>query len=136
MYKQKGKKEKGRKGGRLVLKLFLPSCRRRIGPHICLSGFGSGCCPGWIPSPASGQCTLRKFLEPVAESLHYVAGTILLLLLILISKLMFIDVLPQGLSQSEASAQGVPKESRQRATATDSAATDRNSDQSCPLWDK
>uniref|UniRef100_A0A670Z378 von Willebrand factor C and EGF domains n=1 Tax=Pseudonaja textilis TaxID=8673 RepID=A0A670Z378_PSETE len=33
-------------------------CRRRIGPHICLSGFGSGCCPGWIPSPGSGQCTL------------------------------------------------------------------------------
>ncbi|XP_058014266.1 von Willebrand factor C and EGF domain-containing protein [Ahaetulla prasina] len=32
--------------------------RRRIGPHICLSGFGSGCCPGWIPSPGSGQCTL------------------------------------------------------------------------------
>uniref|UniRef100_A0A8D2IVD0 von Willebrand factor C and EGF domain-containing protein n=1 Tax=Varanus komodoensis TaxID=61221 RepID=A0A8D2IVD0_VARKO len=32
--------------------------RRRIGPHVCLSGFGSGCCPGWIPSPSSGQCTL------------------------------------------------------------------------------
>ncbi|XP_066475896.1 von Willebrand factor C and EGF domain-containing protein [Tiliqua scincoides] len=32
--------------------------RRRLGPHVCLSGFGSGCCPGWIPSPGSGQCTL------------------------------------------------------------------------------
>ncbi|KAM6466999.1 von Willebrand factor C and EGF domain-containing protein isoform 2-T2 [Liasis olivaceus] len=32
--------------------------RRRIGPHVCLSGFGSGCCPGWILSPGSGQCTL------------------------------------------------------------------------------
>nr|XP_028593264.1 von Willebrand factor C and EGF domain-containing protein isoform X7 [Podarcis muralis] len=32
--------------------------RRRIGPHVCLSGFGSGCCPGWIPSPGSGQCTM------------------------------------------------------------------------------
>ncbi|XP_048342895.1 von Willebrand factor C and EGF domain-containing protein isoform X2 [Sphaerodactylus townsendi] len=32
--------------------------RRRVGPHVCLSGFGSGCCPGWIPSPGSGQCTL------------------------------------------------------------------------------
>ncbi|XP_075784527.1 von Willebrand factor C and EGF domain-containing protein [Pelodiscus sinensis] len=32
--------------------------RRRVGPHVCLSGFGSGCCPGWMPSPASGQCTL------------------------------------------------------------------------------
>ncbi|XP_077177241.1 von Willebrand factor C and EGF domain-containing protein isoform X2 [Paroedura picta] len=32
--------------------------RRRVGPHVCLSGFGNGCCPGWIPSPGSGQCTL------------------------------------------------------------------------------
>ncbi|XP_005289332.2 von Willebrand factor C and EGF domain-containing protein isoform X1 [Chrysemys picta bellii] len=32
--------------------------RHRVGPHVCLSGFGSGCCPGWMPSPASGQCTL------------------------------------------------------------------------------
>uniref|UniRef100_K7G1P5 von Willebrand factor C and EGF domains n=1 Tax=Pelodiscus sinensis TaxID=13735 RepID=K7G1P5_PELSI len=32
--------------------------KRRVGPHVCLSGFGSGCCPGWMPSPASGQCTL------------------------------------------------------------------------------
>uniref|UniRef100_A0ABM5F872 von Willebrand factor C and EGF domain-containing protein isoform X1 n=3 Tax=Pogona vitticeps TaxID=103695 RepID=A0ABM5F872_9SAUR len=32
--------------------------RRRIGPHVCLSGFGSGCCPGWTPSPGSGQCIL------------------------------------------------------------------------------
>ncbi|XP_072494907.1 von Willebrand factor C and EGF domain-containing protein isoform X3 [Notamacropus eugenii] len=32
--------------------------RRRLGPHVCLSGFGSGCCPGWVPSLGSGQCTL------------------------------------------------------------------------------
>nr|XP_058161346.1 von Willebrand factor C and EGF domain-containing protein isoform X2 [Dasypus novemcinctus] len=32
--------------------------RRRLGPHVCLSGFGSGCCPGWAPSMASGHCTL------------------------------------------------------------------------------
>ncbi|XP_068800315.1 von Willebrand factor C and EGF domain-containing protein isoform X4 [Struthio camelus] len=32
--------------------------RRRVGPHICFSGFGSGCCPGWMLSPGSGQCTL------------------------------------------------------------------------------
>ncbi|XP_042293447.1 von Willebrand factor C and EGF domain-containing protein isoform X2 [Sceloporus undulatus] len=32
--------------------------RRRLGPHVCLSGFGNGCCPGWIPAPGSGQCTL------------------------------------------------------------------------------
>ncbi|XP_025771110.1 von Willebrand factor C and EGF domain-containing protein [Puma concolor] len=34
------------------------SCRRRLGPHVCLSGFGSGCCPGWAPSMGSGHCTL------------------------------------------------------------------------------
>ncbi|XP_037373592.1 von Willebrand factor C and EGF domain-containing protein [Talpa occidentalis] len=32
--------------------------RRRLGPHVCLSGFGSGCCPGWAPSLGSGHCTL------------------------------------------------------------------------------
>ncbi|NXD73795.1 VWCE protein, partial [Eolophus roseicapillus] len=32
--------------------------RRRLGPHVCFSGFGSGCCPGWMLSPGSGQCTL------------------------------------------------------------------------------
>ncbi|XP_045710785.1 von Willebrand factor C and EGF domain-containing protein isoform X2 [Phyllostomus hastatus] len=32
--------------------------RRRLGPHVCLSGFGSGCCPGWAPSVGSGHCTL------------------------------------------------------------------------------
>ncbi|KAB0390283.1 hypothetical protein E2I00_001144, partial [Balaenoptera physalus] len=31
---------------------------RRLGPHVCLSGFGSGCCPGWAPSMGSGHCTL------------------------------------------------------------------------------
>ncbi|XP_014400025.1 PREDICTED: von Willebrand factor C and EGF domain-containing protein [Myotis brandtii] len=36
----------------------LLSCRRRLGPHVCLSGFGSGCCPGWAPSMGSGHCTL------------------------------------------------------------------------------
>ncbi|XP_058382712.1 von Willebrand factor C and EGF domain-containing protein isoform X3 [Diceros bicornis minor] len=32
--------------------------RRRLGPHVCLSGFGTGCCPGWAPSMGSGHCTL------------------------------------------------------------------------------
>ncbi|XP_010631443.1 von Willebrand factor C and EGF domain-containing protein [Fukomys damarensis] len=32
--------------------------RRRLGPHVCLSSFGSGCCPGWMPSVGSGHCTL------------------------------------------------------------------------------
>ncbi|KAK7803025.1 hypothetical protein U0070_010585 [Myodes glareolus] len=32
--------------------------RRRLGPHVCLSGFGSGCCPGWAPSMGGGHCTL------------------------------------------------------------------------------
>lgn len=41
----------------------LSSCRRRLGPHVCLSGFGSGCCPGWAPSMGSGHCTLRKCLS-------------------------------------------------------------------------
>ncbi|XP_066217111.1 von Willebrand factor C and EGF domain-containing protein isoform X2 [Saccopteryx leptura] len=36
---------------------FAPE-RRRLGPHVCLSGFGSGCCPGWVPSMGSGHCTL------------------------------------------------------------------------------
>ncbi|XP_008046254.2 von Willebrand factor C and EGF domain-containing protein [Carlito syrichta] len=31
---------------------------RRLGPHVCLSGFGSGCCPGWTPTMGSGHCTL------------------------------------------------------------------------------
>ncbi|GAB1302189.1 von Willebrand factor C and EGF domain-containing protein [Apodemus speciosus] len=35
-----------------------PAERRRLGPHVCLSGFGSGCCPGWAPSMGSGHCTL------------------------------------------------------------------------------
>ncbi|NXN99723.1 VWCE protein, partial [Rhinopomastus cyanomelas] len=32
--------------------------RRRGGPHVCFSGFGSGCCPGWMVAPGTGQCTL------------------------------------------------------------------------------
>ncbi|NWJ09271.1 VWCE protein, partial [Crypturellus undulatus] len=32
--------------------------RRRVGPHVCFSGFATGCCPGWMLSPGSGQCTL------------------------------------------------------------------------------
>ncbi|XP_075403672.1 von Willebrand factor C and EGF domain-containing protein [Tenrec ecaudatus] len=36
---------------------FVPE-RRRLGPHVCLSGFPSGCCPGWAPSLGSGHCTL------------------------------------------------------------------------------
>ncbi|NWU73496.1 VWCE protein, partial [Pterocles burchelli] len=35
--------------------------RRRVGPHVCFSGFGSGCCPGWMLAPGSGQCTLREY---------------------------------------------------------------------------
>ncbi|KAM5225687.1 von Willebrand factor C and EGF domain-containing protein isoform 3-T3 [Hipposideros larvatus] len=35
-----------------------PGSGRRLGPHVCLSGFGSGCCPGWAPSMGSGHCTL------------------------------------------------------------------------------
>uniref|UniRef100_A0A8C9JUQ6 von Willebrand factor C and EGF domains n=1 Tax=Panthera tigris altaica TaxID=74533 RepID=A0A8C9JUQ6_PANTA len=41
-----------------VEKHSLLSSRRRLGPHVCLSGFGSGCCPGWAPSMGSGHCTL------------------------------------------------------------------------------
>ncbi|XP_061204432.1 von Willebrand factor C and EGF domain-containing protein [Neopsephotus bourkii] len=32
--------------------------RRRLGPHVCISALGSGCCPGWMLAPGSGQCTL------------------------------------------------------------------------------
>nr|XP_041572414.1 von Willebrand factor C and EGF domain-containing protein isoform X1 [Taeniopygia guttata] len=32
--------------------------RRRMGPHVCFLGSGSGCCPGWMLSPGSGKCTL------------------------------------------------------------------------------
>uniref|UniRef100_A0A8V0ZC22 von Willebrand factor C and EGF domains n=1 Tax=Gallus gallus TaxID=9031 RepID=A0A8V0ZC22_CHICK len=32
--------------------------RRHVGPHICFSAFGSGCCPGWMLAPGSGQCVL------------------------------------------------------------------------------
>ncbi|XP_014734199.1 PREDICTED: von Willebrand factor C and EGF domain-containing protein [Sturnus vulgaris] len=32
--------------------------RRRVGPHVCFPGSGSGCCPGWMLSPGSGKCTL------------------------------------------------------------------------------
>lgn len=46
-----------------VEKRSLLSSRRRLGPHVCLSGFGSGCCPGWAPSMGSGHCTLRKCLS-------------------------------------------------------------------------
>ncbi|XP_069479898.1 von Willebrand factor C and EGF domain-containing protein isoform X2 [Ambystoma mexicanum] len=36
------------------------SQRHRMGPHMCHSpiGAGSGCCPGWAPSPSTGQCVL------------------------------------------------------------------------------
>ncbi|KAF4797537.1 von Willebrand factor C and EGF domain-containing protein [Turdus rufiventris] len=33
--------------------------RRRVGPHVCFPGSGSGCCPGWMLSPGSGKCTLQ-----------------------------------------------------------------------------
>ncbi|XP_072785662.1 von Willebrand factor C and EGF domain-containing protein isoform X7 [Taeniopygia guttata] len=36
----------------------LVSHRRRVGPHVCFLGSGSGCCPGWMLSPGSGKCTL------------------------------------------------------------------------------
>ncbi|XP_030056998.1 von Willebrand factor C and EGF domain-containing protein isoform X2 [Microcaecilia unicolor] len=32
--------------------------RHRFGPHVCHSGLGTGCCPGWAPAPGSGQCIL------------------------------------------------------------------------------
>ena len=32
-----------------------------MGPHICFSAFGSGCCPGWMLAPGSGQCVLREY---------------------------------------------------------------------------
>ncbi|XP_078537212.1 von Willebrand factor C and EGF domain-containing protein [Lissotriton helveticus] len=34
--------------------------RHRFGPHMCHSavGSGSGCCPGWAPSPITGHCVL------------------------------------------------------------------------------
>ncbi|KAG8438201.1 hypothetical protein GDO86_008767 [Hymenochirus boettgeri] len=30
--------------------------RLRSGPHVCYSGMGGGCCPGWTISPGTGQC--------------------------------------------------------------------------------
>ncbi|XP_068116205.1 von Willebrand factor C and EGF domain-containing protein isoform X2 [Hyperolius riggenbachi] len=30
--------------------------RLRSGPHVCFSGMGSGCCPGWTILPGTGQC--------------------------------------------------------------------------------
>ncbi|KAM4723137.1 von Willebrand factor C and EGF domain-containing protein [Rhinophrynus dorsalis] len=30
--------------------------RLRSGPHVCFSGMGGGCCPGWTISPSTGQC--------------------------------------------------------------------------------
>ncbi|XP_074128684.1 von Willebrand factor C and EGF domain-containing protein isoform X2 [Sminthopsis crassicaudata] len=50
-----GVSSRGYTGGR---KKPFAAERRRLGPHVCLSGFGSGCCPGWVPSLGSGQCTL------------------------------------------------------------------------------
>ncbi|NXF12897.1 VWCE protein, partial [Smithornis capensis] len=38
--------------------------RRRVGPHVCFPGSGSGCCPGWMLSPGSGKCTLREYGNP------------------------------------------------------------------------
>ncbi|XP_073460679.1 von Willebrand factor C and EGF domain-containing protein isoform X1 [Aquarana catesbeiana] len=34
----------------------LTAQRLRSGPHVCFSGMGSGCCPGWTISPGTGQC--------------------------------------------------------------------------------
>ncbi|KAM8969855.1 von Willebrand factor C and EGF domain-containing protein isoform 2-T2 [Sarcophilus harrisii] len=52
-----GVSSRGYTGGRKKPVPFAAE-RRRLGPHVCLSGFGSGCCPGWVPSLGSGQCTL------------------------------------------------------------------------------
>ncbi|XP_064423147.1 von Willebrand factor C and EGF domain-containing protein [Latimeria chalumnae] len=32
--------------------------RHRFGPHVCQTGYGTGCCPGWTPSAGSGQCII------------------------------------------------------------------------------
>ncbi|XP_063800439.1 von Willebrand factor C and EGF domain-containing protein isoform X2 [Pseudophryne corroboree] len=34
----------------------LTAQRLRSGPHVCFSGMGSGCCPGWTVSPGTGLC--------------------------------------------------------------------------------
>ncbi|XP_041445874.1 von Willebrand factor C and EGF domain-containing protein [Xenopus laevis] len=34
----------------------LTAQRLRSGPHVCYSGMGAGCCPGWKVSPGTGQC--------------------------------------------------------------------------------
>ncbi|XP_017948815.2 von Willebrand factor C and EGF domain-containing protein isoform X2 [Xenopus tropicalis] len=34
----------------------LTAQRLRSGPHVCFSGMGAGCCPGWTVSPGTGQC--------------------------------------------------------------------------------
>ncbi|XP_056382711.1 von Willebrand factor C and EGF domain-containing protein isoform X2 [Hyla sarda] len=34
----------------------LTAQRMRSGPHVCFSGMGNGCCPGWTVSPGSGLC--------------------------------------------------------------------------------
>ncbi|XP_072277635.1 von Willebrand factor C and EGF domain-containing protein [Pyxicephalus adspersus] len=34
----------------------LTAQRLRSGPHVCFSGMGSVCCPGWTISPGTGQC--------------------------------------------------------------------------------
>ncbi|PIO35180.1 hypothetical protein AB205_0134120 [Aquarana catesbeiana] len=33
----------------------------RSGPHVCFSGMGSGCCPGWTISPGTGQCLQHHY---------------------------------------------------------------------------
>ncbi|XP_073514120.1 von Willebrand factor C and EGF domain-containing protein [Phyllobates terribilis] len=34
----------------------LTAQRMRSGPHVCFSGMGNGCCPGWTVSPGTGLC--------------------------------------------------------------------------------
>ncbi|XP_075137946.1 von Willebrand factor C and EGF domain-containing protein [Leptodactylus fuscus] len=34
----------------------LTAQRMRAGPHVCFSGMGNGCCPGWTLSPGTGLC--------------------------------------------------------------------------------
>ncbi|KAG9475726.1 hypothetical protein GDO78_003896 [Eleutherodactylus coqui] len=34
----------------------LTAQRMRSGPHVCFSGMGNGCCPGWTISPGTGLC--------------------------------------------------------------------------------
>ncbi|XP_043915644.1 von Willebrand factor C and EGF domain-containing protein [Protopterus annectens] len=52
-----GRVYSGKKKG--TQRLYIPPTQRhRMGPHVCHSGYGSGCCPGWAPSVNSGLCII------------------------------------------------------------------------------